>query len=126
MCVFYSFVGPSPSVLASSATAAVIVAVLVAVVVLIVALVAGGYVPYRKYKNRMTETADFRFVDLSEEKISNWERFKRKTRQLLRYIRRKHENEKIGLVNLSAASTEERQSLYGTNDLTQFAPYESI
>lgn len=112
--------------MASSATAVVVLAVLVALVVAIVALVAGGYIPYKKYKNRMTETADFRFVDLSENG-SPWDRFKRKTNQLRDYFRTKRHSEKIGLVNLGAVPmSEERRLFYGTNTLTQFAPYETV
>lgn len=75
----------------------------------------------------MTETADFRFVDLSETS-SHWERLKLKTNQFVDYFRRRRHSEKIGLVNLdSVLAPDERQSLYGTADtLTQFAPYETI
>lgn len=108
---------------ASSATAIVALAVIVAIVVLIVALVAGGYIPYRKYKNRMTETADFRFVDLSETR-THWDRLKLKANQFVDYVRRRKENEKIGLVNLGSIP---ERPFYGTNNtFTQFAPYETL
>lgn len=104
----------------------VVVVVLAVLVVVIVALVAGGYIPYKKYKNRMTETADFRFVDLSENG-SPWHRFKLKANQLMDYFRTKRHSEKIGLVNLGAVPmSEERRLFYGTNTLTQFAPYETL
>lgn len=99
---------------------------LVALAVVIVALVAGGYIPYRRYKNRMTETADFRFVDLSETG-SNWDRLKLKANQFMDYFRKKRHNEKIGLVNLGSMPVPEvRRLFYGTNTLTQFAPYETL
>ena len=111
---------------ASSATAVVVLAVLVALSVVIVALIVGGYVPYRRYKNRMTETADFRFVDLSETG-SRWDRIKLRTNQFMDYFRSRRRNEKIGLVNLgSVPANNERKLFYGTNTLTQFAPYETL
>lgn len=107
--------------MSSSATAVVVLAVLVALVIVTVALIAGGYVPYRRYKNRMTETADFRFVDLSENG-KPWDRFKLKANQFMDYFRQRRHNEKIGLVNLgSVPMLEERRLFYGTNTLTQFA-----
>ena len=111
--------------MASSATAVVVLAVLVALVVVVAALVGGGYVPYRRYKNRMTETADFRFVDLSEQRVSAWQRVQLRADQFWRQVRRKRQTEKIGLVNLGAVS-EERRLFYGTDTLTEFAPYETI
>ncbi len=111
---------------ASSATAAVILAVFAVLTVLIIALVVGVYIPYRRYKNRMTETADFRFVDLSETGRL-WDKFKLKSNQFVDYFRRRRHNEKIGLVNLGAIPTaDERRLFYGSNTLTQFAPYETI
>lgn len=99
---------------------------LIAVIVVIIALVVGGYIPYRRYKNRMTETADFRFVDLSENRRV-WDRFKLKANQFMDYFRTKRPNEKIGLVNLGAEPmSEERRLFYGTNTLTEFAPYETL
>ena len=104
----------------------VIVAVLVAILIVVIALIVGVYVPYRRYKNRMTETADFRFVDLSETG-SHWDRIKLKANQLMDYFRGRRRNEKIGLVNLgSVPVSEERRVFYGTNTLTQFAPYETL
>ena len=109
-----------------SATAIVVLGVLVALVIVTVVLIAGGYIPYRKYKNRMTETADFRFVDLSENGKA-WDRFKLKTNQFMDYFRQRRHSEKIGLVNLgSVPILEERRLFYGTNTLTQFAPNETM
>lgn len=112
---------------ASSATAVVALTVIVAVIVIIIAVIVGAYIPYKRYKNRMTETADFRFVDLSETG-THWDRFKLKANQILDYIRRKRQNEKIGLVNLGSdpVPDEERRLFYGTNTMTQFAPYETL
>lgn len=122
----HTFIGPSPVVVASSATAVVVVAVVITLVTVAIILMVGVYVPYKKYKNRMTETADFRFVDLSENG-NFWDRFKLKSNQLLEYFRRKRHNEKIGLVNLGSVPLEEdRRMFYGTNTLTQFAPYETL
>lgn len=74
----------------------------------------------------MTETADFRFVDLSENGTT-WDRFKLKANQFMDYFRTRRHNEKIGLVNLGAVPmSEERRLFYGTNTLTQFAPYETL
>ena len=111
---------------ASSATAVVVLAVVVALSIVVIALIVGGYIPYRRYKNRMTETADFRFVDLSETG-SHWDRVKLRANQFMDYFRGRRRNEKIGLVNLgSVPVSEERRLFYGTNTLTQFAPYETI
>ena len=120
------FIGPSPAVVASSATAVVVAAVVLTLVTVIIILVVGVYVPYKKFKNRMTETADFRFVDLTEN-VNYWHRFKLKSNQFFKYFRSKQHNEKIGLVNLgSVPMEEERRMFYGTNTLTQFAPYETL
>ena len=121
------FLVPTPPVVvASSATAVVVFAVVVTVIVVVIIFIVGGYIPYRRYKNRMTETADFSFVDLTE-KTTFWDRVKLKTSQLKDYFKRKRENEKIGLVNLgSLPLTDERRLFYGTNTLTHFAPYETI
>lgn len=118
--------GSSPVVVASSATAVVVVATVITLVTVAIILIVAVYVPYKKYKNRMTETADFRFVDLSENG-NYWDRLKLKSNQFLDYFRRRRHNEKIGLVNLGSVPTEEERRLfYGTNTLTQFAPYETL
>lgn len=51
----------------------------------------------RRYRNHMIETADFKFIDLSERKISAWSRFKQK---ILQMVRSRRNTDKIGLVNL--------------------------
>ena len=113
-------------VVASSATAVVVVGVVITLATVGLILMVGVYVPYKKYKNRMTETADFRFVDLSEN-ANYWDRFKLKSNQFLDYFRRSRHNEKIGLVNMGSVPMEEdRRMFYGTNTLTQFAPYETL
>ena len=111
----------------ASSAAVVVIAVLAALTVVIAALVAGGYIPYRRYKNRMTETADFRFVDLTETS-SHWDRLKLRAHQFMERFRRRRQSEKIGLVNLGSepVAEEERRLFYGTNTLTQFAPYETL
>ena len=114
-------------VVASSATAVAIGITVVVLVVVSVVLFLAVYVPYKKYKNRMTETADFRFVDLSE--TSNyWHRLKWSSHQALEYFKRRRHTEKIGLVNLGSLppNDERRRLFYGTNTLTQFAPYETL
>ena len=54
-------------------------------------------ISHRRYRNRMIETADFKFIDLSEKKPSAWSRFKRK---VLRLVRSRNNTDRIGLVNL--------------------------
>ena len=54
----------------------VALAVLIVVVVIVIMLIMGFILPYRRYKRRMTETANFRFVDLTESGSHRWERFK--------------------------------------------------
>lgn len=48
----------------------------------------------------MIETADFKFVDLSDKKMSAWQRFKLKVNKLYAQIRPHRSTDKIGLVNL--------------------------
>ena len=54
----------------------------------------------RRYRSQMIETADFKFVDLSEKKRSAWQRFKLKVSKLYAQIRPQRSTEKVGLVNL--------------------------
>ena len=114
-------------VVASSATAVVVGVTLAALIIVSIILFTAVYIPYKKYKNRMTETADFRFVDLSE--TSNyWQRLREKSHQVVDYFKRRRHREKIGLVNLGSLppDDERRRLFYGTNTLTQFAPYETL
>ena len=62
---------PTPTVIATSTVVLVVVASIVCVVLL---LVVGVYVPYRRYKQRHVEKADFRFIHLSKQ--STWKRIK--------------------------------------------------
>ena len=55
------------------------------------------FLHYRRYRNHMIETADFKFIDLSERKLSAWGRIKLK---MLRAIQSRRNTDKIGLVNL--------------------------
>jgi len=110
--IYSVITGPSPAVVASSTTA-VVLGVLIAVVVIIL-LIVGVYIPYRRYRNRLTETADFKFVDLSEGR-SYWQRAKVTANRVAERVRRPSEAQKTGLVNLVAMGTEgDRKDLYGS------------
>ena len=87
--------------------------VLIAVVVIIL-LIVGVYIPYRRYRNRLTETADFKFVDLSEGR-SYWQRAKVTANRVAERVRRPSEAQKTGLVNLEVMGAEgDQKDLYGS------------
>ena len=75
----------------------------IAVVVALILLVMGGYIPYRRYRNRMTETADFRFVDLSEKKPSLWHSVKMKASKFKYFFSGAQPEEKLGLVEMTSS-----------------------
>lgn len=102
--------GPPPAVVASSTIAVVLVVVLLVVVVLSI-IVIFVYLPYHSYKNRVTETANFSFIDL--QMPTRWERFKIKVRNWKdRAFRR---DSRLGLVNYSDVEEEDLLgSLYGS------------
>ena len=63
----------------------------------------GLYIPYRKYKTKFTETANFKFVDLTES--SQWDRAKMKVREFADKFNRDRRSSKVGLVNEQNEST---------------------
>jgi hypothetical protein len=83
-------------VVASTSTLIAILAILIAVVSLLM-IVVGLYIPYRKYKTKFTETANFKFVDLSES--TQWDRAKMKVREFADKMNRNRRSSKVGLVN---------------------------
>ena len=83
-------------VVASTSTLIAILAILIAVVSLLM-IVMGLYIPYRKYKTKFTETANFKFVDLSES--TQWDRAKMKVREFADRLNRNRRSSKVGLVN---------------------------
>ena len=94
----------------------------IAVVIVLILLAMGGYIPYRRYRNRMTETADFRFVDLSEAKPSLWRSVKMKARKYKYFFSAQSPDEKVGLVEMTSnLSGHERFGRSGSS-LEQFAP----
>ena len=103
---------PSKVVVASTSTLVAILAVLIAIVCVLM-IVMGLYIPYRKYKTKYTETANFKFVDLSES--TNWDRARMKVREFADRFSRTKQPSKVGLVNEKNESTK----------LTNF-PYESV
>lgn len=92
---------PSKVVVASTSTFIAILAILIAVVILLI--IMGLYVPYRKYKTKFTETANFKFVDLSES--SQWDRAKMKVREFADKFSKNRRSSKVGLVNEQTEST---------------------
>ena len=101
--------GPSPAVVASS-TIAVVLGVLIAVVAVLILVIVAGYI--RRYRNRLTETANFKFVDLSERR-SYWQRAKTTAHRVADRVRRPSETQKVGLVNL-LDSHGNQEDLYGS------------
>ena len=89
-----------------------ILAVLIAIVCVLM-IVMSLYIPYRKYKTKYTETANFKFVDLSES--TNWDRARMKVKEFADKFSRTKKPSKVGLVNEKNESTR----------LTNF-PYESV
>ena len=89
-----------------------VLAVLIAIVFVLM-IVMTLYIPYRKYKARYTETANFKFVDLSES--THWDRARMKVREFVDKINRSKKPSKVGLVNEKNDSTK----------LMHF-PYESV
>ena len=92
----HTLTGPSKAVVASTSTLIAILAILIAVVSLLM-IVMGLYIPYRKYKTKFTETANFKFVDLSES--TQWDRAKMKVQEFTDKLNRKRRSSKVGLVN---------------------------
>ena len=86
-------------------------------VVGIILLTLGVYIPYRKFKNRFTETANFQFVELNE-RTSFWKKVKVKFWQFR--DRLKKSDAKVGLVNL----TDEFSSDYGS--VASFSPHNDL
>ena len=77
-------------------------------------IVMGLYIPYRKYKTRFTETANFKFVELSDS--TQWERAKMKVREFAERFNQNRKSSKVGLVNEQSESTR----------LLNFTPYETV
>ena len=98
---------------ASTSTLIAILAVLIAVVSVLM-VIMGLYIPYRKYKTKFTETANFKFVDLSES--TQWDRAKMKAREFADRFKRNRKSSKVGLVNEHSESTR----------LMHFVPYETL
>lgn len=105
--------GAPKAVVASTSTLIAILAFLIALVSVLM-IVMGLYIPYRKYKTGFTETANFKFVDLSES--TQWDRAKMKVREITDKFNRNRKSSKVGLVNEQQGSTR----------LAQFVIYEAV
>ena len=88
--------------MASTSTLIAVLAILIAVVSILM-IVMGLYIPYRKYKTKFTETANFRFVELNES--TQWDRVKMKVQEFADKISRNRKSSKVGLVNEQNEST---------------------
>ena len=98
-CTSYTFKytpGTPKAVVASTSTLIAILAFLIAFVSVLM-IIMGLYIPYRKYKIKLTETANFKFVDLSES--THWDRAKMKVREVTDKFNRNRKSSKVGLVN---------------------------
>ena len=105
--------GPSQAVVASTSTLIAVLGFLIAFVSVLM-IVMGLYIPYRKYKTKFTETANFKFVDLTES--THWDRAKMKVREITDKFSRNRKSSKVGLVNEQYESTR----------LAQFVTYEAV
>jgi uncharacterized protein YpmB len=104
---------PPINVVATSTTAIAILIVIIIIIVICIILVA-TYIPYRRFKNKNTETADFNFVDLK--KPSRWEKYSDKLKEKF-----KRDKGKVGLVNTDDMGID---SFYGS--LNPFAAHETL
>ena len=108
------------NVIATSTTAIAILIVFLVIVVICIVLIA-SYIPYRRFKHKTTETANFSFIDL--QKPSRWERFKFQVEKFKDRIAKKRG--RVGLVNYRNRYDEETlDSFYGS--LNPFAAHESL
>lgn len=96
---------PGPS---SSLAAIVVVPVVILVVVPIVYFVYTA----RKKRNKLTETANFKFVDLSDQR-SCWQRVSITADRVADWVKRPSKPQKIGLVNLVDFQPDQEDS-YGS------------
>lgn len=84
-------------------------------------MVIGVYIPYRRYKNKMTETADFTFIDLQKPSLS--QRVKFQVDKVKERFTKKHQ--RVGLVTRSIDENGEAlDSFYGS--LNPFAAHETL
>ena len=105
-------------VVTTSTTVVVLVVFLIIAVICAIVFVM-GYISYRKYKNRATETADFTFIDL--QKPSRWKMVKIQFMQLKDKLGSKR-RKRVGLVQPNEDS--DVDSLYGS--VNPFAGHESL
>ena len=96
---------PGPS---SSLAAIVVVPVVILVVIAILCFVDRA----RKKHNKLTETANFKFVDLSDQR-SCWQRASVAADRVADMVRKPSKPQKIGLVNL-VDSQQDQEDLYGS------------
>lgn len=109
--------GPPIAVVATSTTL-VVVLVIVMVIVIICIVGVASYIPYRRYKMKSTETANFSFIDLR--RPSRLDGVKLQAKKLKeRFTKRKA---KVGLVNYRDDNS--LDSFYGS--LNPFAAHESL
>ena len=119
-CHFIFFYSAPPSnVVATSTTAIAILIVFLVIVVICIVLIA-SYIPYRRFKRKTTETANFSFIDLQTP--SRWERFKFQVEKFKDRLSKKRG--RVGLVNYRNRHDETLDSFYGS--LNPFAAHESL
>ena len=94
-----------------------ILVVLIIIVVVCIGIV-GSYIPYRRFKKRSTETANFSFVDLK--KPSRFNSFRIQIDRLKEKVTKK--KSKVGLVNYNTDDSVD--SFYGS--LNPFAAHETL
>lgn len=122
-----SCTAPSPVVIISS-TAVGILAALAAIIVVVLIIIFTVVIPYRRYKYRMTETANFRFIELSESTATIKGKVRRASRSLAGYFR-SGSQDRVGLVNTDGndvLTSSDRLLGRKNSRVVNFTPYDSL
>ena len=95
--------------------------------VIVIIIIVTVVIPYRRYKNRMTETANFKFIELSDSSGSMKGRMRRSASSLVN-IFRSNKDSKVGLVNAGQGDVGGSDRLFGQGNsrVATFASYDSL
>ncbi len=108
-----------------SSTTVGILAALLAFVVVVVIIIVFIVIPYRRYKYRMTETANFKFIELSESTTTIKGKVRRVSRTFADYFRPSRRG-RVGLVNTESNDITSSNRLLDRNKVVTFTPYDSL
>jgi len=115
----------------SSATVGVLAALLSLTVITIIVIIT-VVIPYRRYKYRMTETANFRFVELTDSSATVHGQVRSKARSFASFFKSSKPSDRVGLVNADIAGPDddslgsERLLNRNNKNVVQFTPYDSL